>query len=1594
MEQAPTLAAVPGNPFVALAAAAISAALYVLQAVRVSVGWLTISLPTMFVRVLQYSLTISLGFPHFVAMFVGVCGLLFVLIRYRYLTKYTQLKESALPPPSPETLGNTLPLPDDPLVDTGARANKLFHSYLDDFLSAIRIFGYLEKPVFHELSRHLQTRRLAAGDSMELGGGDFWCVVEGKVQVFAPSAPEDRSTPPSPDPLATTESFNGYHLINEVSTGGTLSSLFSILTLFTENIKLSWTPTETEDTGADNSVELRSPPPLLRSRANSDVSQLDAQTMNVPAGITSPPTAPMLLGRSNSMGMEPGTARATSPPPGQDALTSASQPVTSINSPLFTPSDPAIPSTTNSFKSPSGPQLSGNQSRSRAPSHKKSKPVVGVMDGTIARATVDTTLAVIPAEAFKKLTRKFPKASGAVVQVVLERFSRVTFMTAHKFLGLTREILRSESALNTLVSHPLPASFYTGGGMQTLRQRFQPELRHKYSPSGGILPGVQARDYFSSEHSPAKTASTRSSSPSVTTPKAKLGSFAGLTKINNDIQAPAPQATGGNLNVERPSPISFTRRTSAGRKQVAAGDLAMTSGGGQNSDAYFRPGPKTPGLPRMDTWRPKYPSSPEVQLNALHVEATELPDDSAGDGGDRFDLREAVVMSIAKSIGLAQPVEPAPADGWSRKSLAPSNMSSAPGSPMFPPSSRAANGRSHFGNVLDMMNASDNQDNVISGMLREGLADRADDASSVSASINDSHAGPNVDANAAISRDLESNVEILFFKKGSKLVKEGERSPGIYYVIDGFLDVSIPVHPSGVDTPRSSAAVNPSVAGPPTSSFSNVSGRPFGAALGLEQGAAAQPEAGPAEEHLFSVKPGGVAGYLASLCGTDSYVTITAKTDCFVGFLPGHALERITERRPIVLLTLAKRLLSLLSPLVLHIDAGLDWMQLGAGQVLYEKGDKSTDFYIVINGRLRSLTEKNDGVEVLREYGQNDSIGELEVITAATRPDTVQAIRDTELVRIPAALFDAISVRHPATTVQFMRLIASRVRGAVARETVPQVAGSAAMRTDMNLKTVCILGSNRNVPVAQFAGKLKASLEDMGATTSYLDQATVMRHLGRHAFSRIGKLKVAGWLADQEQHYRMVLYVADTPPSSQWTMTCIRQADLVLVLSMGDDPSLGEYEKLLLAMKTFARKELIMLHDERTVAPGSTRPWLKNRPWLHAHYHVELAGVITTTKAAPAVHDAAAVAAFKHLRERVETRIRKYRGLRPLHQPRRPPHLNDFARIARRLCGKQVGLVLGGGGARGISHIGMLQALEEFGVPVDAVAGCSIGAFVGGLYARETDLLATTGRTKQFAGRMGSMWRILSDVTYPFVAYTTGHEFNRGIYKAFYNTHIEDFWIPFFCNSTNITHSRMEIHRSGYAWRYVRASMTLAGLLPPLSDNGNLLVDGGYMDNTPIGPLRASGIRDIIVVDVGSVDDTSPRKFGDSVSGWWLFINRCVRPAEDDEAWADRSFNPFYKGQVPSMTEISSRLTYVSSVKTLDEVKNDPDCLYLAMPVQQFETLGGFKRFSEVLGIGLGAARDTLKTWQADGRLPHGTVDEGKAKTAVQRGSRLRRSSI
>ena len=98
---------------------------------------------------------------------------------------------------------------------------------------------------------------------------------------------------------------------------------------------------------------------------------------------------------------------------------------------------------------------------------------------------------------------------------------------------------------------------------------------------------------------------------------------------------------------------------------------------------------------------------------------------------------------------------------------------------------------------------------------------------------------------------------------------------------------------------------------------------------------------------------------------------------------------------------------------VLHIDSSLDWMQVTAGQVLWRPGDTSDSFYIVLNGRLRAfLDREGGGVDIVAEYGQGDTAGELDVITNSERTTTLHAIRDTELARMPLTLFNAISARY------------------------------------------------------------------------------------------------------------------------------------------------------------------------------------------------------------------------------------------------------------------------------------------------------------------------------------------------------------------------------------------------------------------------------------------------------------------------------------------------------------------------------------------------------------------------------------------------------
>lgn len=150
---------------------------------------------------------------------------------------------------------------------------------------------------------------------------------------------------------------------------------------------------------------------------------------------------------------------------------------------------------------------------------------------------------------------------------------------------------------------------------------------------------------------------------------------------------------------------------------------------------------------------------------------------------------------------------------------------------------------------------------------------------------------------------------------------------------------------------------------------------------------------------------------------------------------------------------------------------------------------------------------------------------------------------------------------------------------------------------------------------------------------------------------------------------------------------------------------------------------------------------------------------------------------------------------------------------------------------------------------------------------------------------------------------------NDLLQTCFGDAQIEDLWIRFFCCSTNVTDRRLEVHDVGPLWRYLRASMSVLGLLPPMpdhDDSSTMLVDGGYVNNLPFDvmeSLRDPGV--IIVVDVENWDDTSSKihhiEGGEHVSGWWLLCR---------QIWSVLGFGPSVK--LPSSSQIVLEITGIA----------------------------------------------------------------------------------
>ena len=574
-------------------------------------------------------------------------------------------------------------------------------------------------------------------------------------------------------------------------------------------------------------------------------------------------------------------------------------------------------------------------------------------------------------------------------------------------------------------------------------------------------------------------------------------------------------------------------------------------------------------------------------------------------------------------------------------------------------------------------------------------------------------------------------------------------------------------------------------------------------------------------------------------------------------------------------------------------------LELKRGDVLIREGEDADRMFVVIAGRLRIMARDAEGTEtVVDEIGRGDTVGERSLLTGDVRSATVYALRDSAVGVITRSLFENLKLQYPEVMTRLARIAVRRVQR---RAATP----NAFHASDAVGFAVLPVGVPRGgVPLAAFAERLASVLAVRG-TTLHLSSARLEGLLGRPGIAQVDASDpseptaagVAAWLQRQEQSHCYMIYEADdawTP----WTQRCLRMADRVLLVGQGGSPPVPTaLDEPLARHSDSTTTELVLLQPDHISRPSGTVAWLDRYP-AAGHHHVRLG------------------------------------------QPA------DFDSFVRRVTGRGMGLVLGGGGARGFAHIGVFKALRECGVAVDLVGGTSMGAILSATFAMGLNDRDTLKLARQLASPFK-----LFDPTMPVVSFFASGKVTQVLQRIYGDTQIEDLWMPCFCVSSNLTHAVAMVHRRGPLWQAVRASMAIPGVFSPILAEGDLLVDGCVLNNLPIDVMqRLNYGGPIIAVNVfPDVDLLRDYRFGPSVSGWQTLAAK-LNPLQR----RDRS--------APLIFESLLRVLALNDVHQAKAKRGFAD-VYIRPPVDHFNILD-FGAYQQIADIGYRSAMEALAEWE------------------------------
>ncbi|MGH1489804.1 MAG: cyclic nucleotide-binding domain-containing protein [Acidimicrobiales bacterium] len=643
---------------------------------------------------------------------------------------------------------------------------------------------------------------------------------------------------------------------------------------------------------------------------------------------------------------------------------------------------------------------------------------------------------------------------------------------------------------------------------------------------------------------------------------------------------------------------------------------------------------------------------------------------------------------------------------------------------------------------------------------------------------------------------------------------------------------------------------------------------------------------------------GALVGEVTALTGGERTATLRASGPVSVSVVAQADLRTVFDRYPDeaaavaasardrtdrsrVALLLANELGTNDQSAIAAIAERVTWQNLDAGETLFEANDPADAAFLILSGRLNIISPAGQSVA---QVGRGGIVGEFGLLDNRNRTATVRALRDSSLARLDGGDFAMLAAGHTELAMGLVRRIIER--------------SGEELTMGLRLgRSACVVTTSAlfNETVIK---RMVAPLQTLGST-AHLNPEHIDRMLGAEQASEvevsdIGNVRLAELLhqVDADHDHILLEGRVDRP---KWTTRAIRRSDQVVVVCSSEPAEEEERE---------IRKVLASVPDTTPV-------------WLALNHPSGTKRIFGTAE----------------LRERFGVdEVHHVIGYDPA----------DLGRVARLAVGKGFGLVLSGGGARGFAHIGVLNALEDHGVPIDRFAGASMGAVLAAGFAEGVD---RNNRVATTEARFDN----LLDYTIPLVSMIKGKRITASLSEQWGDYDIEDLRYPFSCAATNLTTAEVVHLRRGPTDVAVRASTAIPGVLPPVPHNGDLLVDGGVLDNLPVDLVNSDpSVGTIIAVDVAPpLGPRAKSEYGLSVSGWSAFRDKFTRN----------------KKHYPGLGAVLMRTMLIGSARDRDRaVSSGAVDLYIDLELKGISLLE-FDTVAPVSKMGYDASYDRIGEW-------------------------------